>query len=84
MIGTFDDDQTRLLPAYTVALHIEVFAQFSEDGLACKIYVLFEGGWDLELGVVWLGRRAGYGASIRVWPRICEKGLPPELECPVS
>lgn len=80
----FQDDQARHLPANTVALRIEIIAQFSEDSLSCKIYIFFEGSWDLELGVVWLRRRAGYGTPVGVWPRVCEKGLPPELECPVS
>ena len=83
-VGLFQDNQARCLPANTVALRIEVITQPSEDGLACKIYILFEGGWDIELGVVWLRGRVGYGAPVGVWPRVCEKGLPPELECPVS
>lgn len=83
-VGVFQDDEVRRLPANTVALHIEIITQFSEDSLSCKVDILLERGWDLELGIVWLRGRAGYEASVRVWPRVCEEGLSPELECPVS
>lgn len=83
-VGLFQDDEARHLPANTVALHIEIIAQFSEDSLSCKVDIFLERGWDLELGIVWLRGRARYRVPVRVWPRVCEKGLSPELECLVS
>lgn len=84
VLGSFKRDQMRCLPADTVAFRAEVIAQFPEDGLSCKIYIFSQRNWHIELGVIWLRRRAGYEGPVRMWLCVPEKRLPPELQCSVS